>query len=394
MRENGARERGARTGKNWRERATTGEKGLDPARSGPVFRAVMADTGGSSADRPAAIEAVPGRRPRCRLAWAAAVLLAAGCAYGAVWLLAAGQFRAAALDWIEARAREGYRITYAGLRTGGFPGDVRLTFSEPMIVGRLADAGWTWSADEATAAAGLFEGRRVTVHAPGAQHLDAAAGAQVVRYRGSAAKLEATAEPARVAVRIADLRLAPAAGGGGVAVGRIEATMRGDRAAGGGELALQATGIALPETLDLPFGNAVARLALTATPRGTLDAGRWPETLLAWRDAGGVLDIAGFELAYGPLGIAADGTLALDAAAQPIGAFNARIVGAAPAVDALRDRGLIAERAALAVKALLALVARPPAGGGPPVVEIPLTLQDRTLYAGPLPLAVVPEVRW
>ena len=49
---------------------------------------------------------------------------------------------------------------------------------------------------------------------------------------------------------------------------------------------------------------------------------------------------------------------------------------------------------AVAAKVAFAFVARKPADGGKPVVAVPLTLHERTLRAGPVALAVVPEIRW
>jgi hypothetical protein len=43
---------------------------------------------------------------------------------------------------------------------------------------------------------------------------------------------------------------------------------------------------------------------------------------------------------------------------------------------------------------MLGLMARKPVDGKEPFVDIPLTLQDRTLNAGPIALAVIPEIRW
>jgi hypothetical protein len=91
--------------------------------------------------------------------------------------------------------------------------------------------------------------------------------------------------------------------------------------------------------------------------------------------------------------LTADGTLALDAANQPIAAFSTHIVGASRTVDVLRRRGLIEDGNAVAAKMALGLMARRPVGGGEPIVDVPLTLQNRTLHAGPLALAVIPEIR-
>ena len=51
------------------------------------------------------------------------------------------------------------------------------------------------------------------------------------------------------------------------------------------------------------------------------------------------------------------------------------------------------QRSAMAAGAVLALMARPQPSG-PPVVEVPLSLQDRTLSLGRIPLLRLPELVW
>jgi hypothetical protein len=62
-------------------------------------------------------------------------------------------------------------------------------------------------------------------------------------------------------------------------------------------------------------------------------------------------------------------------------------------LDALAEARLIAPRAATAAKAVLALLQRPQPDGKP-AVQLPLTLQDRTLALGRIPLARLPELIW
>ena len=343
--------------------------------------------------------------PRRRLVvWVAVAVAVTGLAYSGLWLVAANQFRAATLSWIEQRQGEGYRITYSALETGGFPAAVRVILADATITGKRPRGSWTWSVDEAVVEASPHSPRQVTVRAPGAQRLEGVFGARRVRYVGSAAEVTVdVASGGRLPVGTATIRelvLQPVDGGDKVAVASLDVVSRGDPGAPADErtatqeLTLAATDLLLPRTLGLPLGGDVARVAIEAKLYGTLEPSPWPEALVRWRDAGGTIEVPRLELKYGPLSLSADGTLALDQANQPIGAFNARIVGASQTVDALRERRLIGDGNAVAVKAMLALTARQPQDGGPPVLDIPLTLQERTLYAGPLAVAVVPEIRW
>jgi hypothetical protein len=97
---------------------------------------------------------------------------------------------------------------------------------------------------------------------------------------------------------------------------------------------------------------------------------------------------------WGPLNLDGSATVALDEHMQPMGAGTARIAGYAATLDALVATHVINARAALAAKAVLGLMARTPADGGAPVVEVPLTLQDGALSVGRIPLGRMPELSW
>ena len=77
-----------------------------------------------------------------------------------------------------------------------------------------------------------------------------------------------------------------------------------------------------------------------------------------------------------------------------MGTATAHVVGQNEALDALAGGGVITPRTALAAKAVLSLMAKEPEGGGTPQVDVPLTLQDRKLAMGRIPLAILPELLW
>ncbi len=113
-----------------------------------------------------------------------------------------------------------------------------------------------------------------------------------------------------------------------------------------------------------------------------------------WRDGGGTLQIGRFAIGWGPLGLNGSATLALDEHMQPMGTATAHIIGESQVLDALAASGVITPRTALATKAFLGLMAKEPEGGGAPQVDVPLTLQDRKLAMGRIPVTVVPELVW
>ena len=158
---------------------------------------------------------------------------------------------------------------------------------------------------------------------------------------------------------------------------------------------LDADGIVPPSGVARALGPRIASFAID----GALD-GPVPRTRAlalraeAWRDGGGTLEIHHVALTWGPLDLSASATLALDEQLQPMGTGTARVVGYAETLDALAAHNVVSRSAATAAKAVLSLLAQAPDDGGPPDVEVPLTLQYRTLSMRQVPLVRLPELDW
>jgi hypothetical protein len=148
------------------------------------------------------------------------------------------------------------------------------------------------------------------------------------------------------------------------------------------------------KTGTLPLGNLIQHMELAAYATGTLRPGRPSESLAAWRDAGGVLQIQKLVANWGPLAIAAEGTLALDGQMQPLFAGTATVRGYSEAIDALVQARMMDPGGATGAKIALAAMAKPSDDGGPPAAKLPLTIQDGFLFVGPLRLAQMPRIVW
>ncbi|MGZ8996556.1 MAG: DUF2125 domain-containing protein, partial [Rhodospirillales bacterium] len=119
-----------------------------------------------------------------------------------------------------------------------------------------------------------------------------------------------------------------------------------------------------------------------------------PEALARWRESGGAAEFSQLSLRYGPLFLDGSGTASLDADMQPVGTFMARIQGFQKTLSTLASRGLINEQTAARATIALTILSRPAANGGPATLSVPLSLHDRRLSVGPLPLMVVPLIEW
>ena len=145
---------------------------------------------------------------------------------------------------------------------------------------------------------------------------------------------------------------------------------------------------------SLPLGDLIQRVEMDAYVAGTLHPGRPSESLAAWRDAGGVLQIQRFVANWGPLAVTAEGTLALDSQMQPLFAGTATVRGYGEAIDALEQARMMAPNQATGAKIALAAMAKPADDGGPPAAKLPITIQDGFLFVGPLKLARMPRIVW
>jgi hypothetical protein len=159
--------------------------------------------------------------------------------------------------------------------------------------------------------------------------------------------------------------------------------------------AVTSEAIALPAGIKWPLGPNISSLSvdgrLNGPLPGTREITRWAE---AWRDGGGSLEITHLTIGWGPLGLTSSATLALDDQLQPMGSGNGRFVGYAETLDRLAAGGMLTKSAATAAKAVLSLIAGTSDTDEPSAVDVPLTLQYRTLSMRQVPLLRLPEVDW
>lgn len=205
--------------------------------------------------------------------------------------------------------------------------------------------------------------------------------------------------PAPVSVRGQNVRLEAADDSWRSAAGRLaidaslnESASASDRAA---DFQVRAEQVTLPAHVKWPLGQSVALLQVQGAVHGPLPPPGpitpWAET---WRNNGGSVEISHFATDWGPLALTASATLALDEQLQPMGTGNAHLVNYAEALDRFAAAGLMTRSAATAAKAVLSLMAGVGEGDGPPTVDVPLTLQYRTLSMRQVPLVRFPELDW
>ena len=142
------------------------------------------------------------------------------------------------------------------------------------------------------------------------------------------------------------------------------------------------------------LGNTIARLGFESQVLGGMPEAMDRAALSVWRDKGGTVEIKNLSLEWGPARIQASGTAALDTTLQPEAALSASIAGYEETVDALVDAKLIAAQMADGVKLVLSMLARGARPGERPTINVPLSIQNRTLFVGPARLMRLPAVKW
>ena len=158
-------------------------------------------------------------------------------------------------------------------------------------------------------------------------------------------------------------------------------------------LQVKLKGIYLPKTVNLPIGNHLEKLFMNLRIVGELDPILSSHNLETWRDAGGIIDIDSFEGNSDSLKSHGAGTLALDQNLQPLLAMTINFKGIMPFVDKLKASGFIRSNTALLAKVILRGISkRYPSGKRG--ISLPLTIQDRKVSVGPVPIMNLPSINW
>jgi hypothetical protein len=343
------------------------------------------------------------RRKYWFIAIAVSVLLVA--AEVAYWRIAAERLRTGYQAWLAEQVAQGWNVGSGPLSIGGWPGAATLTVPNltlrhagPTIPGDLniASAGITLSVS-------LSNPNNLRLSLTGPMHVRAGELPDIIVAADETSAdvpLQQTG-PLRIALHVGGLRVEPATGAWHMTVGllnaqaEIAASPPADQSQPAATFSMSSEAIALPANVKWPLGSNISSLSVDGRVNGPLPTSRdithWAE---AWRDGGGSLEITHLALGWGPLGLTSSATLALDDQLQPMGSGNGRIVGYAETLDRLAAAGMLTKSAATAAKAVLSLMAGTSDADEPSAVDVPLTLQYRTLSMRQVPLVRLPEVDW
>lgn len=156
---------------------------------------------------------------------------------------------------------------------------------------------------------------------------------------------------------------------------------------------LDAKSLALPPGTRVLTAEPVQSVNVDATIKGPMPLASLKDALAAWRDGGGVVELQNFGFAQGPLALSGNATLALDPDLQPEGAGTITTAGLGAAVEILIADGLIPPDRAMVARATAKALEKPGADGRPQAT-VGLSLQNRTVSFGPVPLFALQPIAW
>lgn len=329
--------------------------------------------------------------------------------YSAFWFYSANQLRNSIAGWIDTQRAAGLTATYEKLETGGFPFAMIVNVEGIKII--APDGGnlpvlWGWQGEKLTARIRPWNLKRLVVEVEGEQELFLPGALRGLLFKGALGRLTTSVLfghdgiPDEVDMVVAGLDLATP--DGRVKLSTADTRLGAKRLFPSDDidgnttltLDVDSKDVILPQNLRLPLGSDLGRVRLRARLLGKLPVDGGLADLVRWRDKGGTIELDTLETRYGPLTLRANGTVSLDAGMQPVAALTAKIEGFFQAVDALRAGRLIRSRDAAMAKIILGALSRRSPSGGAPSISLPLTIQERTFFAGPVNLFKLPEIVW
>lgn len=330
------------------------------------------------------------------------VVLVLAILYIGAWFVTSMSLRSGVQDWFAARKAEGYIAEYNDkkARISGFPFKVVATINDVTLAPPTNASGgrdWVWSPKQVNFAITPLPWtvRDLTVDLSARQTLNI----HQTSYSGKAKKFDLMLDwmseglPGMLNLEIEKLNLQSQSATHDVSIDYI--TLLAQRLSNGDyDIDLDASHVNLPQGLA-GLGRRVDDVILRGIfTQNFAQNGLDTQGLSQWRDAGGTLETNRIHIAYGPLLIQGNGTLALDGDLQPVGAFSTRIQGFFETLEALRRARIIRRPDASMAKVVLGMLMKHPKNGGPPTISLPLTIQDQALFAGPVRLINLPKQNW
>ncbi len=328
----------------------------------------------------------------------AGAAVAAAIVYAGLWFVASGDLRDGIERWAVDRRAAGWLVAWENISIDGFPFSLSTQITMPRITG--PHASWDWRGPTIFATSRPWNLNNPKIIFPGRHQISVTRDVASREFTLTAAEAVGRAEIragrlVHIAIKLTQIDFIAADGlkTTGDALSLSVAPNSPEPS-----LSIALAGVVMPDGPHAVLGRNIAALdaefklsgGAVLTPSSRL---RLSAALGDWRDAGGTVDIKRLRLDWGGMKFDGDGTFALDADLQPVGAMKARIRGYRELVDGLVRARQMRERDADMAKFVLNMVARA-TPGGKNTVTVPVTIQDRRLFVGPASLMKLPRINW
>ena len=340
---------------------------------------------------------------------AAALIGLAAIVYCAIWWTSAEWLRGELDGWAADMRGRGWTVSYERMRIEGFPASLTAIVDAPSIAAPETSGGWSWQGPQIAAKVRPWNTRRIEFQGAGVHRIRTAGpGREPIRVTaGSAFGLIlrlAEARATKIALGLGNVAIdAP-----GHALPRkfkeADATIlvperpgHADEGRGpeppGPTIAVSLGEIEFGGTQSDAHGRAIEEASLTAKLIGPPPRDARAGSLAVWRDGGGTVEIGDISIVWQKANGKGSGTVALDRDLQPLAALSIRLEGHADMLRMLVALGWVEKRDAGAIRLGLDLLARA-STGQPDKIAVPLTVQNRRLFLGPISVMRLPRIDW
>ena len=340
-----------------------------------------------------------------------AALVVSVVLFSVYWFVVAANLKGSLRSWAADQMVAGTRVQYESVEITGYPFIFRIILTKPQLSLSITTASsgskeWRWQSPQIIAEMKPWNLRSIKLDVSGSNDVEFKRGTVQDVYRASTRQfvilvtIGEDGQPNVSSVTVGDLEVWDKRFNETVSARHIH--FRAGRLFSP-ELANQtptfdfSAGIQdlfLPEAFSLPLGRKIESFHIRLQLLGPLKRPVDRETLEAWRDEGGVIEIPALKSRYGSLQMDASGTMALDHELQPLAAMSVKLQGHIPALDQLRSVGVIGPSEAAIAKLVLGTLSRREVDGGRAAVRLPLNIRDRVLKAGGIKLFAIPRLAW
>ncbi len=344
----------------------------------------------------------PGYKMRKWLTWLIAVPVLFCVADVLLWVWATHALAGGLDRWSTQLRAQGWSVEDGGRTPGGWPFAATLAVTDARIAGgeQAVPGGIAWRAGRVVLSVSLADPATLSI-APEAQQFLRVSHTPPIIFHADL--MEARLPLLGGASQRADV-LAESITGGifgshhpqDVRVDRLSVHLQATPRPSGGldaAITLRADQVGLPDIGRWPLGAVMGAVGATVqlySPR-LQDHAPVPQEAAAWQAGAGSVTVRDALLKWGPLTLTGEAQLGLDLRLQPAGRGTANVNGAAAALDALVDGGVVQPGMAATAKAVLGAMAQLPGGDA---VRLPFVLRDNTVSVGPIPLARLNDIVW